>query len=98
MTFQNLRPLPMRITQRQYDRLVAHRARDHIAIQEHVRRALDNYLELLDRKAVRELPLSDEAPSDASSVLESPPSPPPQKSGTVPAVKPKSGQPRLVYR
>jgi hypothetical protein len=50
----NLRPLPMRITQRQYDRLVAHRERDSIALQEHIRRALDNYLDLLDRKASRE--------------------------------------------
>jgi len=108
MTFQNLRPLPMRITQRQYDRLTAHRARDHISIQEHVRRALDNYLDLLDRKSLRELAM--EAPSTASGSLESPQTPPiaekPQ-SGSVPPVGAnrqvgstvrKSTQPKLVYR
>ncbi len=40
-----LRPLPLRITQRQYDRLVARRAFDQLSIQEHVRRALDVYLD-----------------------------------------------------
>ena len=50
-----LRPLPIRITQRQYDRLRAHRLIDSLAIQEHVRRALDLYLDVLDRKREREL-------------------------------------------
>jgi hypothetical protein len=45
-----LRPLPLRVTQRQYLRLVAHRSLDSLPIQEHVRRALDVYLDELDRK------------------------------------------------
>jgi hypothetical protein len=62
MTQQNLRPLPMRITQKQYERLQQARANDQIAIQEHVRRALDNYLDLLDRKQARAAPIAEEAP------------------------------------
>ena len=50
-----LRPLPMRITERQYQRMQAHRSIDGLAIQEHVRRALDLYLDVLDRKREREL-------------------------------------------
>jgi len=46
-----LRPLPMRITQLQFERLTQLRADDGIAIQEHVRRALDMYLADRDQKA-----------------------------------------------
>jgi hypothetical protein len=65
MPTPNLRPLPMRITQLQYERLVARRSIDHIAIQEHVRRALDVYLDGLDRKA-RSVPPPAAPPSPAT--------------------------------
>ena len=45
-----LRPLPLRITQHQFQRLIQLRAFDEIPIQEHVRRALDFYLEDMDRR------------------------------------------------
>lgn len=44
-----MRPLPMRITQLQFDRLVGARERDGMAVQEHVRRALDLYLDKVER-------------------------------------------------
>lgn len=44
----DLRPLPMRITNLQFERLQSVRARDGLAIQEHVRRALDIYLAGVD--------------------------------------------------
>lgn len=68
-TQQNLRPLPMRITQKQYERLQQARANDQIAIQEHVRRALDNYLDLLDRKQARTAPPQEETPAKVDGVL-----------------------------
>jgi hypothetical protein len=40
-----LRPLPMRISERSYQRLEALRAADDLTIQEHVRRGIDYYLE-----------------------------------------------------
>jgi hypothetical protein len=40
-----LRPLPMRISQSSYDRLEQLRTLDDLTIQEHVRRAVDYYLE-----------------------------------------------------
>ena len=49
-----LRPLPMRITQMQFERLQALREYDGLAVQEHVRRALDQYLPYAERKAARE--------------------------------------------
>ena len=49
-----LKPLPLRITPRQFERLVALRARDSLAIQEHVRRAIDIYLDNQERKIARE--------------------------------------------
>jgi len=48
-----LRPLPMRITELQWERLKAARDYDDIAIQEHVRRALDKYLDGLDTRRSR---------------------------------------------
>jgi hypothetical protein len=44
----DLRPLPMRITKLQFERLQGVRARDGLPIQEHVRRALDIYLAGVD--------------------------------------------------
>lgn len=49
-----MRPLPMRITQLQFDRLVEARGRDGMAVQEHVRRALDLYLDKVERDALRQ--------------------------------------------
>lgn len=57
----NLRPLPMRITQLQFEKLQALRADDGIAVQEHVRRAIDMYLadkEARTRKLEYELALA----------------------------------------
>lgn len=58
-----LRPLPMRIPQRTYQRLVAHRAIDSITIQEHVRRALSEYLDNLDLKLLNQRLLDPSNPS-----------------------------------
>lgn len=41
----SLRPLPMRISERSYQRLEALRKADDLTIQEHVRRGIDYYLE-----------------------------------------------------
>jgi len=49
-TRTELRPLPMRITQMQYDRLQRARDRDGLSIQEHVRRGLDIYLDGIEAK------------------------------------------------
>jgi hypothetical protein len=94
-----LRPLPTRVTQRQYDRLMQHRARDHLSIQEHVRRSLDYYLEMLDKRWEREMMLS----GKANDVVKEP-QPVAKKLAVpkVPAVKttektPKSA-PKLVFR
>lgn len=48
-----LRPLPMRITPMQFDRLQAARDYDGISVQEHVRRALDFYLNALEISVLR---------------------------------------------
>lgn len=48
-----LRPLPMRITPLQFDRLQAARDYDGISVQEHVRRALDFYLNALEISVLR---------------------------------------------
>jgi hypothetical protein len=50
-----LKTLPLRITPRQFDRLVAARARDALAIQEHVRRGIDFYLDALEKRVAREM-------------------------------------------
>ena len=44
----DLRPLPMRVTQHQFERLQGARERDGLSVQEHVRRALDFYLDRLE--------------------------------------------------
>jgi hypothetical protein len=46
-----MKPLPVRVTPLQYDRLTQARARNGLAIQEHVRRALDMYLDKIERDA-----------------------------------------------
>lgn len=48
-----LRPLPMRITPIQYSRLQDARIRDGRTIQEHIRKALDLYLDGLDKALAR---------------------------------------------
>jgi hypothetical protein len=42
-----LRPLPIRVTQYQFVKLHALRAHDDLAVQEHVRRAIDGYLDVM---------------------------------------------------
>jgi len=41
----HLRPLPMRVSQRSYDRLNAVRSIDGNSVQEHIRRGIDYYLD-----------------------------------------------------
>lgn len=41
-------PMPMRVTKQQQDRLRAAREKDGITLQDHVRRALDMYLDHMD--------------------------------------------------
>ena len=48
-----LRPLPMRVSQLQFERLHQARARDGLSVQEHVRRALDLYLKQIEREAAK---------------------------------------------
>ena len=56
-----LRPLPMRISQLQFERLQSARGRDGLAVQEHVRRALDFYLAKIERDADRARPQLDDS-------------------------------------
>ena len=49
---QELRPLPLRVAQKQYERLDAARARTGLSIQEHARRAMDLYLAVIEREAI----------------------------------------------
>ena len=49
---QDLRPLPLRVAKKQYERLDAARARSGLSIQEHARRALDLYLGVIEREAI----------------------------------------------
>lgn len=66
-----LRPLPTRITPHAFLRLQEQRARDGLSVQEHVRRAIDEYLDRLDGAAHREAAAT--ARSEATAV----PGPPP---------------------
>jgi hypothetical protein len=69
-----LRPLPMRITPNQFARLQAQRDYDAIAVQEHVRRALDLYLDLMDKRRAKENPPTPAAePDEPDPVVASPP-------------------------
>ena len=52
-----LKPLTLRITARQADRLTAARGRDDLAIQEHVRRAIDMYLDAYEKRQAKEAAL-----------------------------------------
>lgn len=97
---ETLRPLPVRITQRQYLRLVAHREIDQLAIQEHVRRALDLYLDDLDWRRTIQLGGN---PGNPPSAMSRPRQEPPSdaKNGEEPspnAEKPAKDRPKLVYR
>lgn len=49
---KEMRPLPLRVANSQYDRLVAARDRTGISIQEHVRRGIDAYLAAIEREAI----------------------------------------------
>jgi hypothetical protein len=84
-----LRPLPMRVTPKQFERLHQARERDLISVQEHVRRALDAYLDMLDRKAARERELEETLP-------------PPVRTDAVPSTPARSrlssARTRVVYR
>lgn len=48
-----MRPFPIRVTQYQYARLHALRDRDDLAVQEHVRRAIDEYLDRIESLYIR---------------------------------------------
>lgn len=82
----------MRITQKQYDRLHAAREADHISIQEHVRRALDYYLDGLDRKG-RQMASYDPPPKQAEDM---PPHPAPMAPASSDAGS--ISKRKLVYR
>ena len=47
-----LRPLPIRVTQLQFTRLQALRDYDDLAVQEHIRRAIDEYLKRVEPKTI----------------------------------------------
>lgn len=49
---QELRPMPLRVATKQYERLDQARARTGLSIQEHARRALDLYLAVIEREAI----------------------------------------------
>ena len=95
MPFQNFRPLPMRITHRQYERLQLSRDHDHLAIQEHVRRALDFYLDDLERRQGRSPSLK--SPEPAKAEASPPPAAVPESQLPVAATKSNSKK-KLVYR
>lgn len=68
-----LRPLPMRITQLQFERLHAARSRDGLSVQEHVRRALDHYLGKVEKDLPKVAGLGEDQPVVASQVNGQPP-------------------------
>lgn len=49
-----LKPLSLKVTPRQFDRLLGLRAYDALSVQEHARRALDAYLDIQERKIGKE--------------------------------------------
>ena len=51
---KEMRPISMRLTALQYERLLQARAQDGLSLQEHARRALDLYLAQLDKHRLRE--------------------------------------------
>jgi len=49
---QEMKPLPLRVATRQYERLCRARDRSGISIQEHIRRSIDIYLASIEREAI----------------------------------------------
>jgi hypothetical protein len=102
-------PLPMRVTRRQHERLKQARGRDSYPVQEHVRRALDLYLDLIER-SWPEIPPPALPPSVDRDVKPSPPgvhasaaAPSAGKPAPVVASKqakrvPSRKSPKVVYR
>lgn len=88
-----LRPLPLRITPLQFSRLTEARARDSLAIQEHVRRAIDVYLDLVEKRASRDAERREAASPQPESTPESPAATPALNA----APKPRSRTPRGAY-
>jgi uncharacterized membrane protein YccC len=86
-----LTSLPMRITQLQRTRLEQAREHDHIAIQEHVRRALDQYLDGLERRRAKAL-------AEPMELVDEAPSPLPQFVRDPPAIQQAAGRRKVVYR
>ena len=67
-------PLPVRLTQRQVDWLNELKNADGISLQDHVRRAIDNYLATASSRLRRELELEEKL-EDAVQAAGIPPSP-----------------------
>jgi len=49
---RELRPLPLRVADSQYRRLTQARNRTGISVQEHVRRAIELYLAVIEKEAI----------------------------------------------
>jgi hypothetical protein len=49
---QEMKPLPLRVASKQYERLQRARDRTGISIQEHIRRGIDMYLASTEREAI----------------------------------------------
>lgn len=49
---RELKPLPLRVADSQYKRLVGTRNRTGISVQEHIRRAIDLYLAVIEKEAI----------------------------------------------
>lgn len=93
-----LKPLPMRVTERQYERLKAQRAKDGYTVQELVRRALDFYLDSVEAEDAS--PASDLSPAVKRDVK---PSKAALTRGQAQVAKPaakrvRSASPKVVYR
>jgi hypothetical protein len=98
-TKHELRPLPTRITQLQYERLQGARDRDGLSIQEHIRRALDLYLAKIEKQIPAQPPADAQPEGGFSAVLGgaaplSPPDLPPMP----PPVKTRAPAPRIRTR
>lgn len=102
-----LRPLPMRVTQVQFERLQRLRKVDGLAIQEHVRRSIDDYLERKEARypVLRDMPPvkidADSAPgddmADALHESENVPAPALDVTGQLPQAAPRT-RPRVRTR
>ena len=64
-----LRPLPIRVTQLQFTRLQALRDYDDLAVQEHIRRAIDEYLRRVEPKTVYPQSVLYPPPADKQQLL-----------------------------